>query len=516
LDAREGGCPALIANRFWWLLLLLAWAGATGYSLHLRLAEAHRQSLEVATEGARDMFRMIVLARAWNASHGGVYVPVTPEIQPNPYLEHPRRDVVTTDGLRLTMVNPAFMTRLLSEMAYTEGGTEFHITSLKPIRPANAPDEWERGALESFERGSKESFEVVNVSNGRVQLRYMAPLLVARPCLTCHEKQGYKLGDIRGGISVSQDFGPIEAASLTGRNQLILLHASVFLLVAVVGGILLELLRRRWLTLADSVAALELAQSRLMTSNHALADARDAAEMAVQAKRAFLANISHEMRTPLNAVTGNVFLLRRQATEAQQRVLLDRIDAASRQLLEMIDKVLELSRLEKREVELHPHDFKLDIVLAEVFETLRRAAAMKGLVTRLEREPGLPDSLKGDARRIAQLLGCYIDNAVKFSEQGEIVLAVKRIAASPQSVQLRFELRDQGIGIPPTDQPSLFQIFAQTDMSATRRFGGAGTGLALAKQLASLMGGSVGVTSTPGAGSCFWFEVTLPVVRPIV
>lgn len=513
MDAKLDNCPPLIANRFWWVLLLLAWAGAMGYSLHLRLAEADRQSLEVATEGARDMFRMIVLARAWNAGHGGVYVPVTPEVQPNPYLEHPRRDVVTTDGLRLTLVNPAFMTRLLSELAYTEGGTEFHITSLKPIRPKNAADDWERRALESFERGAKEKFEVVNASNGRVQLRYMAPLLVARPCLTCHEKQGYKLGDIRGGISVSQDYGPIEAASKRGRAQLILLHGSVFLLIALAGGILLEMLRRRWLTLARSIAELEQTQRELMSTNHALEDARDAAEAAVRTKRTFLANISHEMRTPLNAVNGNVFLLRRQTTDAHQHALLDRIDAASRQLLGMIDKVLDISRLEKQEVALHPRNFKLEVFLAELAETLRRAAAAKGLATRVEREPGLPESLQGDTRHIAQLLGVYIDNAVKFSEQGEIVLGVKPVDSSPHGSRLRFEVRDQGIGIPEQEQAGLFQLFEQADMSTTRRFGGAGTGLVLCRQLAKLMGGTVGVTSTSGAGSCFWFEVSLPASR---
>jgi signal transduction histidine kinase len=338
----------------------------------------------------------------------------------------------------------------------------------------------------------------------------MAPLRVAKPCLVCHEQQGYKLGDIRGGISVSQDYAPIEAASQTSRNQLILLHGSIFLLVTLAGGILLELLRRRWLSLSQNITALEQAQGKLMLTNHELMDARDAAEAAVRAKRAFLANISHEMRTPLNAVNGNVFLLRRQTTDAHQRDLLDRIDTASRHLLEMIDKVLDISRLEKQELGLHPQHFKLEVFLAELAETLRRAAAAKGLATRVEREPGLPDSLYGDTRRIAQLLGCYIDNAVKFSEQGEIVLEVKRVDTSPHGTRLRFELHDQGIGIPQPAQASLFKLFEQADTSTTRRFGGAGTGLVLCQQLAKLMGGTVGVTSTPGTGSCFWFEVTLP------
>lgn len=503
------GVPTYIAQRRWWLLFLLAWAAAMGYSLHHRLEEAHSQALAVATEGARDMFRIIVLARAWNARHGGVYVPVTPELQPNPYLDHPQRDLVTTDGLRLTMVNPAFMTRLLSEMAYTEGGTVFHITSLKPIRPKNGADDWEQQALLRFEQGVKEVVELVASPEGRAQLRYMAPLRVSQPCLVCHEKQGYKIGDIRGGISISQDYAPIQTASRDGRKQLILLHASVFLLVAAIGGGLLELLRRRWLGLSASIGSLEQVREELETSNRALTQARDAAETAMRTKQAFLANVSHEMRTPLNAVSGTLFLLRREATDARQKELLDRVENSSRQLLSLIDSVIDLARLESGKFELQIRNFSLDTLLADVFQNLRYTAVAKSLGARLERDPLLPASLRGDDERIAQLLGQYIENAVKFSARGEIVLAARRMAGVPGEVRVRFEVRDQGIGISPEQQPRLFKLFEQGDMSRTRQHGGTGVGLALCKRLAEVMGGTVGVASVPDSGSVFWFEVGL-------
>jgi len=477
----------------------------------------HRQSLAVATDGARNMFRMIVLTRAWNAKHGGVYVPVTPEVQPNDYLDHPRRDLVTRDGLQLTMINPAFMTRLLAEMAYQEGNTIFHITSLNPIRPRNAADDWERQALQRFERGVKEVVEVVSGTDGRSQLRYMAPLLVGKPCMVCHEKQGYKVGDIRGGISISQDFAPIQSASRAGRQQLILLHASVFLLVTCVASVLLELLRRRWSGLSESIASLEQTREQLEVSNRSLTLARDSAVAAMRAKQAFLSNVSHEMRTPLNAVSGTIFLLRRQARDARQGELLDRVDAASQQLLSMIDRVLDLSRLESGELALEEHDFNLDVLLAEVFLSLRRNAEVKGLNAWLDRDPDLPASVCGDARRIAQLLGQYIDNAVKFSTQGEITLRAKAISAPADSIRIRFEVRDQGIGIDVEKQARLFQLFEQGDMSRTRLHGGYGIGLVLCKRLAELMGGKVGVTSESGSGSCFWFELDLAIAKsPLV
>jgi signal transduction histidine kinase len=409
------------------------------------------------------------------------------------------------------MVNPAFMTRLLSEMADTAGGAVFHITSLKPIRPKNAPDAWERTALESFERGGKELVAVVAGPDGHRQLRYMAPLLVAKPCLNCHEQQGYRLGDIRGGISVSQPFAPVAAASRAGQQQAYWIHGGVFLLVAAAGGSLLELLRRRWTSLVDNIGALETARRALETSNHSLALARDAAEAASRTKSAFLSNMSHELRTPLNAVIGFTHLLRLEASDPHQRDMLAHVDTASQQLLALIDQVLDLSRLESGELSLAAAPFSVDELLDRLFADLQSAAAAKGLACRLERDPALPAWLLGDAQRIGQLLGHYAANAVKFSEQGEVALMASRTAAADGGLRLRLEVRDQGIGIPGEMQARLFRPFEQADMSATRRFGGAGLGLAICKRLADLMGGQVGVASAPGQGSRFWFEVTLPV-----
>lgn len=503
--------PVFLTNRAWWLVPLLVWAIAVGGSLYVHLADLHRQALEVAIEGARNMFRMVVLVRAWNADHGGVYVPVSPKVQPNPYLEHPRRDLVTTDGQALTMVNPAFMTRLLAEMAAANGGTIFHITSLKPIRPANAADEWERRALQDFERGAEEAVELVS-SPGGLQLRYMAPLLVAQPCMKCHEKQGYRVGDIRGGISVSHTYSPV-AGALAGQRQTYAIHGAVFLLVAAVGVWLLELLRRRRIGLATTIGTLEATQEQLASSNRSLAEALDAAATASRAKSVFLSVMSHELRTPLNTIAGFAHLLRRETDRIEHRQMLDSIDSASSRLVAMIEEMLDFSRLDG-EVFLDTADFKLDDLLAGLLAVLGKAANGKDIGCRLERDPNLPAYLRGDARRIGQLVGCFISNAVKFSERGEIVLRAVCLEDEGLDIRLRFEVEDHGVGIGPQQQNDLFQPFHQVDMSSTRKFGGTGLGLALCKRLATLMGGEVGVSSVLGAGSRFWFDVTLPIGRP--
>lgn len=185
----------------------------------------------VARERGAALFNLIELARDWNALHGGVYVGVTDYTQPNPYLKHPRRDLVTQDGQSLTMINPAFMTRQIAEIAARKAGVQLHITSLNPIRPANAADPWETESLKSFAAGAKERLNLL-AEGGESVFRYMAPLLVKQPCLKCHAVQGYKLGEIRGGISVTMPAGELLAISAEQRRSVQWRHLSGFVLVA--------------------------------------------------------------------------------------------------------------------------------------------------------------------------------------------------------------------------------------------------------------------------------------------
>ena len=177
ITAVQKSVPALFRLRRWWLVLLAAWAVGVWLLLTAHLADIRVQSIQIATEGARNMFRMVVLARSWNASHGGVYVPVTPRTKPNPYLHVERRDVMTTDGVALTLINPAYMTRLIAETVQNNNGAVFRLTSLNPVRPENSADVWEKRALESFEKGVKEVVSIELDQQGE-QLRYMAPLKV--------------------------------------------------------------------------------------------------------------------------------------------------------------------------------------------------------------------------------------------------------------------------------------------------------------------------------------------------
>ena len=179
---------------------------------------------------ARAFFSQIVVARSWNSSHGGVYVPVTSQTQPNPYLKDSLRDVVTSGGMKLTKVNPAFMTRQIAEINQHENDLQFHITSLNPIRPANKADVWESKSLIAFQQKVPEILELV-ADDSSSQYRYMAPLITEKSCLKCHAFQGYKVGDIRGGISIS-----FPAAIYTkSQNSQILYLFIAHMLILIIG-----------------------------------------------------------------------------------------------------------------------------------------------------------------------------------------------------------------------------------------------------------------------------------------
>jgi hypothetical protein len=253
------------------------------------------------------MFRMVILTRNWNASHGGIYVPVTQRVEPNPYLDHPQRDLTTTDGVALTMVNPAYMTRLIADMAESASGAIFRLTSLKPIRPENKADAWEGESLHAFENGITETFAVAEGRDG-MMLRYMAPLPVEESCLDCHRRQGYKVGDIRGGISVSQRYEPIEAAMRSNSHAFMLVAGATFVLVSLLGWLLLELLRRRWLELAGKVHELEETQSQLLQSE----------KMAAIGQLA--AGVAHEINNPIGFVNSNLGTLKTYTGQLQVAV----------------------------------------------------------------------------------------------------------------------------------------------------------------------------------------------------
>ena len=233
------------------------------------------------------------------------------------------------------------------------------------------------------------------------------------------------------------------------------------------------------------------------------------ADAASKAKSGFLSNMSHEIRTPMNSIIGMTHLALQAGPDPRQRDYLEKIYHSGQHLLGIINDILDFSKIEAGMLELRRETFMLDALMRNVEAQLGAAAAVKGLGFDIEIPAELMRPLCADALRLEQVLLNFAGNAVKFSERGRIALRARLERAFGPEVLVRFEVEDKGIGIEPEALAQLFVPFQQADPSATRRYGGTGLGLAVSRQLAELMGGEVGVTSTPGRGSTFWFTARL-------
>jgi len=240
-----------------------------------------------------------------------------------------------------------------------------------------------------------------------------------------------------------------------------------------------------------------------------LIEAKDKAELATNAKSMFLANMSHEIRTPMNGVVGMVEALKQTKLTEDQMEYLNIIDISSENLLSVVNDILDFSKVEAGQIELENITFNVQKVIDEVVKMLRFKSDQKDLYLKYEVDKKIPSFLIGDSLRVKQILINLINNAIKFTSHGGISINCKLESINGEDVIIKLDVKDTGIGISKKAQEKLFESFTQADASTTRKFGGTGLGLAISKSLAKMMKGKIGVVSTEGDGSSFWFTISL-------
>ncbi len=448
--------------------------------------------------------------RRWNAQHGGVYVPVSKYGKSNPYLEGMvKHDIITQDGDRLTMINPAYMTRQVHESELSNIGVKGHITSLNLVRPENVADEWETKALQAFDNGLKE-ISSIEVIDGDKYFRFMKPLMTEKSCLKCHEKLGSKIGEVRGGISISI---PIESM-LQKTYVRMISHGLVEGLIGIIGlvGILFgyktvqkaegELEKHRE-HLEELVA---VRTSELQEQNVELDFQRQQIEEANRLKSEFLSNMSHELRTPLNSILllSNVLIKQtKDKLNDEENDYLKIVERNGEKLLELINDILDLSKIESGKADISLGEVPLGTILRVIKENLTLLAEEKGLTISLKIPKKIP-KVKTDEAKLYQVFTNVISNAVKFTEVGSVDIIVNK-----DSKNVYVAIKDTGIGIYEDSLQHIFDEFRQVDGSTTRKYEGTGLGLTIANKTMKLLGGNIQVKSELDKGSVFTISIPI-------
>ncbi len=516
--------------------LITIWTIFVAGSLLWNFHEARETALELARTEARLTYEKDLAYRLWAASNGGVYVPATPQTPPSPYLSHLKeRDILTPSGRVLTLVNPAYMTRQVHELAATLYGARGHLTSLNPIRPENSPDIWEEKAMKSFEAGVPEVIEVVTLG-GEPHMRLMRPWRTERDCLKCHAAQGYKEGDIRGGISVGVPLKPYLAAVKTQTFPLAASHGLIWILG--LAGIILrerhirrhleerrqteEALRRAYdgkeqlvrkrteelrLTVAqlqEEIADRQQAENEIQKMNEGLEqrvkERTAQLESANKEMEAFSYSVSHDLKAPLRAIQGFSRILMEEHSarlDAEGLRLLSVIISNTNLMAHLIDDLLALSRLGRHAI--GKGSVNLTATVRQISEQIKSHEPERDLQFMIN---DLPPA-QGDRFLLSQVMQNLLDNAVKYTKPKKSALI--EVGGKDEENETIYYVKDNGAGFDESYAHKLFGVFQR--LHGGGEYEGTGVGLAIVKRIVERHGGRVWAEGKVNEGATFYFAL---------
>jgi signal transduction histidine kinase len=452
-------------------------------SLFWNASQVHKSTIEEARIQARIAHDEDVVYRNWNSRHGGVYVRVTDETRPNPYLaDVADRDITTTTGERLTLVNPAFMTRQAHEYAGEWHNVTGHLTSLNPIRPENKPDRWEWSALLDFEEGAEEVSSVAMVS-GVEYFRLMKPLVAEQECLGCHAGQAYSPGEIRGGISVSVPMKPMRAIERSTILKLILAHAALWIV---------------------GFTALLAGGRRLMRAEEARNSAEE--DLKVHARKLEESNrlkdlftdiMRHDLLNPTGIINCYADFILEREVDPRTRDFSVKIKNTAARLINMIDNASRFTHLKETEA-VECEDLDLGAVIEEAMLEVEECCGGAGV--ELVYRPSGEFPIRANPMLVNVFVNLF-SNAAKYAPEGERV----EVDIEDGGKLWTVSVKDFGEGIPDEEKERVFCRFERLRKEGVQ---GTGLGLAISRHLVELHDGVIWAQDNPEGGAIFM--VSLP------
>jgi len=513
-------------------LVLLVVTGLTFWFILQKHEKMVTAQLEMQ---AKALFKQVVITRRWVAEHGGVFIEKLPWVEPNPYL----RNATITDvkGKHYVKENPAMVTKQLSRYAEREQLYVFHITSLKLMNPENAPDQFETSALQAFDTKRVAEASTIEKMGSSYYYRYIAPLFVEKACLECHRKQGYKVGDVRGAISVSIPMDYARAMVATERRAMIagMIVISLFLIVAlylVTRRIVIAPIKRIQAQMSgfsrgdkpdmtlvstnDEIEDLSRAfrdmakdiheyhaclQEKIVAATSELTEKNESLARASRSKSDFIAKTSHELRTPLTAIKGamdylSVKLSMRETDEDRDLLIFfEMVKKNADRLIRLVNNILDYERIELGTFDMKFRDVNLKDAFHEVIAGLAPLAGEKQVALRMK---AMDVTACVDEDRLKQVLTNLLSNALNFSPAGSKVL----VSLQCRDEEVYAAVEDEGSGVPEHDREIVFRQFYTKDVKD-----GTGLGLAICKGIVEAHNGTIGVEQGEKGGSRFWFRL---------
>ena len=484
---------------------------------------------------AKALFKQVVITRRWVAEHGGVFIEKLPWVQPNPYL----RNATMTDvkGKHYVKENPAMVTKQLSRYAEREQLYVFHITSLKLMNPENAPDEFETAALTAFEAKTKAEAAGVEKMSGSWYYRYIAPLYVEQACLECHSKQGYKVGDVRGAISVSIPMDYARAMIASERSAMV---AGMVAIGLIITGTLYAVTRRMVIAplgrirgqmalfsekgtldphigeTGDEMEALNRSfhdmataiqdhrsclEEKIRAATSELTDKNESLARSYRSKADFIARTSHELRTPLTSIKGAMDYLSVRLSmvscdeDRELLVFFEMIKKNADRMIRLLNNILDYERIELGTFEMNFREVNLKDVFQEVVTGFAALADGKQVTIRMK---AMDVTAGVDEDRMKQVLTNLLSNALNFSPP----LTKITVSLECRDDRVRVTVEDQGVGVPDGEQEMIFRQFYTRGVKD-----GTGLGLAICKGIVEAHHGTIGVQMAESGGSRFWFAL---------